>query len=590
MNALLNYILEANLCLFLFILFYYLILRNETQFLFKRLFLLSALVISLLFPLIHLQSEAGSNLIPSVSQAVPTNYLPEVIIHEEGNQKDNLVNNSTPIWPIIFYVYLAGVFLCGAVFMIQIYRLMHHVKKADMYRWKQYKVVESAADEATFSFLSFIFIGQANILKEEEKMKILQHESIHARQMHSLDMLLINLIAVVFWFNPILRTYKNQLVQLHEFEADAQTTKHSDIDSYCHLLAKVALQSTGFTLVHHFNKSLTLKRISMMQTTKKKIRYWKLVAITTTFPLIFLFIACQDQVMEEVNAVTQNATMALDYPTAVREALGKLKKENPNGKFNVIVLNEEGQQKIKELKQHYGSTPESVTVIDTDHGKKEDVRYAIIHFNQQTNEFIEAGKDEVFTVVEDPGKPVGDIKQYYNYLKENVQYPPAAMKAGIEGTVYVQFVVQEDGSLEDIKVIKGIGGGCDEEAVRVIREGPKWTPAKQRGVAVKQRMIMPIRFLSGSSTPSSTEKPNIQNSTLNMLVTAHKSTLEGKTVVSGTVRTEEGKPLAGANVVLVGHTIGAVSDDQGKFSLNLAISSGQLAISYVGYKTKTVDF
>jgi protein TonB len=89
------------------------------------------------------------------------------------------------------------------------------------------------------------------------------------------------------------------------------------------------------------------------------------------------------------------------------------------------------------------------------------------------------------------------------YLQTNLTYPEAARKANLQGKVFVQFVVQEDGSISDVEILKGIGGGCDEEAVRVIAASPKWNPGKQKGVAVKQRMSVPIAFNLGNDSGNS---------------------------------------------------------------------------------------
>ncbi|MCK5371843.1 MAG: energy transducer TonB, partial [Cyclobacteriaceae bacterium] len=90
--------------------------------------------------------------------------------------------------------------------------------------------------------------------------------------------------------------------------------------------------------------------------------------------------------------------------------------------------------------------------------------------------------------------PVGGIKAFYDFVGANLRYPPRALRMGLEGRVFVEFVVEKDGSLTDIKVVKGIGGGCDDEAVRVISLAPKWNPGKQRGNAVRVRMVLPIMF------------------------------------------------------------------------------------------------
>jgi len=103
--------------------------------------------------------------------------------------------------------------------------------------------------------------------------------------------------------------------------------------------------------------------------------------------------------------------------------------------------------------------------------------------------------EEIFTIVENAPEPVGGLAAFNKYLSENVKYPTRALNMGIGGMVFVQFVVEKDGSLTEAKVVKGIGAGCDEEALRVINNAPKWIPGKQRGKAVRVYKIVPIRFL-----------------------------------------------------------------------------------------------
>ena len=105
--------------------------------------------------------------------------------------------------------------------------------------------------------------------------------------------------------------------------------------------------------------------------------------------------------------------------------------------------------------------------------------------------------EQIFTIVEQPAAPVGGMEAFYKFVKKNLKYPSQARRMGIEGKVYVQFVVDKDGSVTDVKSVKGIGAGCDEEAVRVITRSPRWNPPKQRGKPVKQRIILPITFQLG---------------------------------------------------------------------------------------------
>ena len=105
--------------------------------------------------------------------------------------------------------------------------------------------------------------------------------------------------------------------------------------------------------------------------------------------------------------------------------------------------------------------------------------------------------DEVFTVVEESAAPKGGMQAFYKFVGEKIKYPAQARRMGIEGRVFVEFVINKDGSLTDVRAIKGIGAGCDEEAVRIVQSSPPWSPGKQRGKPVKQRYTLPIIFKLG---------------------------------------------------------------------------------------------
>ena len=105
--------------------------------------------------------------------------------------------------------------------------------------------------------------------------------------------------------------------------------------------------------------------------------------------------------------------------------------------------------------------------------------------------------DEIFTIVEESAAPKGGMGAFYKYVQDKMKYPPQARRMGIDGKVFVEFVVNKDGSITDVRAVKGIGAGCDEEAVRVVQSAPAWTPGKQRGKPVKQRMVLPITFKLG---------------------------------------------------------------------------------------------
>lgn len=130
---------------------------------------------------------------------------------------------------------------------------------------------------------------------------------------------------------------------------------------------------------------------------------------------------------------------------------------------------------------------ENPTVVANDRGSGFSVRCI--------TEIGELGdSDQIFTVVEETASPKGGMAAFYKHIGSQLKYPAVAIRSGVEGKVYVEFIVNHDGSLSDATVVRGIGGGCDEEAVRLIESAPAWNPGKQRGKTVRQKYTLPIQF------------------------------------------------------------------------------------------------
>ncbi len=110
------------------------------------------------------------------------------------------------------------------------------------------------------------------------------------------------------------------------------------------------------------------------------------------------------------------------------------------------------------------------------------------------HEVQEEVAEEIFQFVEQQPEPPGGLKAFYKFIGDNLTYPPQARRAQVQGKVYIQFVINKDGSIGDIEILKGLGFGCDQEAIRVLEMSPKWNPGKQRGQPVRVRMSLPIVF------------------------------------------------------------------------------------------------
>jgi TonB family protein len=516
--TILNYFIEANAGLILILGCYFAFLRRETNFKFVRLFLLGGIFAALIFPLIHVETGQASSPL-AIGHVIPSYWLPEVVIGGEATTVAEPY--SFQFWKYTTLVYAVLLVFLAIIVVFQLGQLLKLIRQSQTYRVQKLYVAESPEDKPTFSFFNFIFIGKANALTAEEKQQIIRHESVHARQWHSFDILLINILKIVFWFNPFISTYKKIFIQLHEFEADARAVESSDVNKYCSLLAKVALQSADFTLANHFNNSLTVKRIEMMRTLKSNIKRWKLVALALLLPLVFFFVACQDQVGDDVMAITKNSTHALIIPEHVQARFEQLKKEHPDKNYVVLELNETASEKIQGLESEYG-LPKTIEVFGTEgtthlssirgestgkvvfqHNddypkskRKNQPAFAIVEFNEEASKIADeaAGQDKIYTVVEEQPEFTGGYDAMMAFIKQNMRYPAEARQQGREGTVYVSFIVGDDGAVSDVKVIRGISPAADQEAIRVVESFPNWIPGKQKEKAVKVRFVLPIKF------------------------------------------------------------------------------------------------
>jgi beta-lactamase regulating signal transducer with metallopeptidase domain len=332
MREIINYILEANLALLAFLAAYILLFKKENTFTILRAFLLCAIVFSLVFPLFHFQNSESANTL-SIGNVIPEYWLPEVTIGAGETSLTIAQSTATETWSVVGCIYISGVVIASLWLICQVGYVIILMLNSKSYRINKYRVIESPEDKPTFSFFNLIYIGKSHTLDEQEKEQIIKHESIHAKQLHSLDMLLVTIVKNVFWFNPFIKNYKELFIQLHEFEADARAVENSDVNKYCNLLARVALQS-HFPIASHFNESLTVKRIEMMRTLKKKIENWKIAAVLVIISGCFVAVACNDQLVDEMEKST--LSQAAGYPEEIKDHMNDYLKEHPNAKLTYL--------------------------------------------------------------------------------------------------------------------------------------------------------------------------------------------------------------------------------------------------------------
>jgi TonB family protein len=495
----LNYFLEANICLWIVALLYQWLLRNETSFGFQRAFLLCGAAASLLFPLVHFDYAFKS--IPALYHWIPTQLLPELVI---GNSP-GLIQENTPspwtIWQIFASAYSVITLVFVIRFSFQMVMLIRWIRSSSFKQVENYSLIESDANRSSFSFFHFIFIGNASQFSQEEKNQIIQHELVHAQYFHSIDILFIELIRLLFWFNPAVYSLKNHLKDIHEYQADAKVATQTDAYSYGILMARMALLSADFSMANHFNQSQTLKRIAMINAVKRKVSRIKLTLVSLITITLFITIACQDQLVEDAMSVTKNSTMAVDMPEEVKSQLNLLKERFPDSEFAVIELNDQGKESARKLEAKLADQKKSVHQlmmgINELTAKNDFIirNFLIFEYMDQASRLAELSPtDEVFTIVDIPAAPKFGMDEFFKQISQSLRYPENARAERKQGRVFVEFVVNKDGSLSDFKVVKGFDEECDAAAMSAVMLSQKWYPAKHQGKIVKERMVLPITF------------------------------------------------------------------------------------------------
>lgn len=501
MKSLLQYLLVCNLGLCFFMIVYWIGLRNENQFAFKRAYLLLAIISSFVFPLFQFSIATPIQVIPQVDQIIPTQWLPELIISEQSSENIGVFSPGMSTFEVIYW---AGALLVLILLLYRIFSLYRFFSKQKAYVWRNFKVIESDQRLPTFSFFHYIFIGQAQQYNRVEKEAILQHESTHAKYGHTFDILLVNSARVICWFNPVLLIYKKALVQLHEFEADARSVENTDVEQYCSLLAKVALQSAEFPIANHFHNSLTIKRISMMKTLKRKIPVSKIVYMLAVMPLFLLAVACHDQIKESATS----GVKVEQLPAEAKKQLEELQKANPSSTFVILKAGDETNKKIAAYSKQadYGTVSVSP--------QTEDGNYVFIEFNKRYERLRNLPKDEsaVFSQVDEMATPLFGMDNFYRNIAYTLKYPLEARQKGIEGKVFIEFVINTDGTTTDYKVLRSLDESLDTEAIRTLMQlDTKWRPAIHQDKIVKMKMVMPIVFkLDGSEEKADASK--VENS------------------------------------------------------------------------------
>jgi TonB family protein len=436
MNATLLYCLQTILSAGLFILIYRLFVRNTNTYNWNRFYLLSTMTLSLLLPFMDISVWFSIDK-PIILYTSALNTITVSANHQMQNSITLSEILLTGYWVIVGLLLLR--FGWG---IIRIIDLAINNKFRRHGTLRLYPIVQTS----TFSFFNYVFIQPEHWEKPITEY-IIRHEQAHVNHLHSIDNLLTELMLVFGWFNPFYYIFRRDLHLLHECQAD-QVVLNSGCDktTYHQLLLNEATGNYTYILANQFSYSLIKRRFRMISNNKKSpyTKFRILVAVPTAFVLLLLFSF-----------------------TSLKDHIAVLNTSSPisNVKTSSNVIKANKNTPIEKKLKPVVAKPTPTEEIE-----------------------------KPLLVVEQNPEFQGGYDAMLKFLHDRMQYPATAQEAGIKGTVFVQFVVSKTGTISNAKILRGIGGGCDEEAINVVKQMPKWIPGRQNGQAVPVMFQIPVKF------------------------------------------------------------------------------------------------
>ena len=441
MTDFLIYDAKVAVLIAIFYMFYRLMLSRETFHRVNRLTLLLTATASFVLPLC----------IITLHKTVRMEASPMVSV---GNLQMEVAADAGPEW---WQVLLPAIFIIGVVAtlvhtLMSMFRILMLIKRSEKHPQPDgITICVTSNDQIQpFSWMRYIVMSRRDY--EDGNPAILAHERGHIRLRHSWDLLLVDTLTALQWFNPAMWMLRQDLRAIHEYEADGEVLSLGiNARQYQYLLITKAAGIGGYSLANGISHSTLKNRINMMLHKKSERR--SLLKLLALIPIVGL-------------ALALNARTVTDYVYDEPQKQQPVKKGKKAGTIKV------NGQEIKVVEQDDIVTVEGEVEAPAQ----------------------ESPADDAFDVVEQMPEYPGGPKALMEFLNNNVQYPAEAEKAGIQGRVIATFVVEKDGSISNAKVVKSVDPLLDAEALRVIGAMPNWKPGMQNGKVVRVKYTVPLSF------------------------------------------------------------------------------------------------
>ncbi len=448
------YSLKVALCLIAFYLVQKLLLSREKMHALNRNVIFMILLLSLTLPYhspLPLFEEKVT--INSGWVELESAVLSADVVYDSGQSGLSLIQ----VFLVIYIIGIAFFLLREIMSVVRLYAIIRRGTLAE--RRDGAKIIVVDEDIAPFSWFRYVILSKKDY---NSSCEILIHELAHVRKYHSWEILFCNLMIIYQWYNPAAWLLRRELQDVHEFEADDAVLEEGvDAKQYQMLLIKKSVGERLFSMANNLNHNSLKRRIRMMKT--KESSFWHrlkglaLLAVVFGMPMVFA-------------------------SPSVEALAGQVKTESEVMADELLPSENVSVQDTleAELQRGVGITPQTQAKLAAAPKKQAKSQGKLI------------GK--VFSVVEHMPEFPGGAPELYQYLARNIKYPKSAMERKVQGRVISQFVVRKDGSITDVKIVKGVDAELDAEAVRVISGMPKWKPGMLNGKAVDVKYTVPVTF------------------------------------------------------------------------------------------------
>ncbi len=489
-----NYIIQIVFFQVMFLAVYDLFLRKETFFKWNRLYLIATPILSFIIPLLKFESFKSV-----VSQEYIV-MLPEVMLNPQVVIEQSVIaqetqNHSFPI----FYV---GLTVFALLFAYKLFKILKLIVNNRVDKKEDYNLVLLENEQTAFSFFNYIFVGKS--LFEKKELQIIQHELVHSKQLHTLDLLFFELLKIVMWFNPLVYSYQNRITLIHEYISDAEVVKETDKKSYFNKLLTETFEIENISFVNQFYKhSLIKKRIMMIAKEKsqsvKQLKYLLLIPVLAS---MMFYVSCSENITETnsiSNKEVSDSGMLLNVSDDGKSGYIQTSEGNyffkKNADGSTQFYNKEGNKiGIEEIKGEGISIP-----------KKNGWSVNVIKNEEIENSKSDSSEDVSFAVIDKapqfPGCS-GDEQELKDCLNRSIQKhvaqnfnTDATKNLGLSGKqkIYTQFKITKTGTIEIIGA-RAPHKELELEARRVVSSLPIMIPGEHNGKKVNVTYMLPIVF------------------------------------------------------------------------------------------------